>query len=93
MQLAADGVQHFAVGLHSLGQVLHDLHIQIPPDVGVLFSKLQVADAGGHLANILHGLQDVLLHSHYGYLQSLGEKCFLISRRYGSASRRSQPCS
>ena len=26
MQLAADGVQHFAVGLHSLGQVLHDLH-------------------------------------------------------------------
>ena len=34
---AADGAQHFADGLHGLGQILHDLHIQIPPDVGVLF--------------------------------------------------------
>ena len=28
---AADGVQHFADGLHGLGQILHNLHIQIPP--------------------------------------------------------------
>ena len=26
--------------------------------------QLQGADAGGHLADILHGLHDVLLHSH-----------------------------
>ena len=26
--LAADMLQHFAVGLHGLGQILHDLHIQ-----------------------------------------------------------------
>ena len=77
MQLAADGVQHFAVGLHSLGQVLHDLHIQIPPNVGVLLCKLQVADAGGHLTDVLHGLHDVLLHSHIHYLQILSEKSFL----------------
>ena len=25
--LAADDIQHFAVGLHGLGQILHDLHI------------------------------------------------------------------
>jgi hypothetical protein len=37
LQSAADDVQHFADGLHGLDQVLHDLHIQIPPDVGVLF--------------------------------------------------------
>ena len=37
MESAADGVQHFAVGLHGLGQILHDLHIQIPPDVSALF--------------------------------------------------------
>ena len=35
MESAADGVQHFAVGLHGLGQILHDLHIQIPPDMSV----------------------------------------------------------
>lgn len=64
IQLAANDSQHFAVGLHGLGQVLHNLHIQIPPDVGLLFSNLQVADAGGHLADILHGLHDVLFHSH-----------------------------
>ena len=29
--LAADDGQHFAVGLHSLGQVLHHLHIVVPP--------------------------------------------------------------
>ena len=64
IQLAANDSQHFAVGLHGLVQVLHDLHMQIPPDVGTLFSNLQAADAGGHLADGLHGLHDVLLHSH-----------------------------
>ena len=37
IQLGTNDVQHFADGLHGLGQILHDLHIQIPPDVGVLF--------------------------------------------------------
>jgi hypothetical protein len=35
IQLAANDSQHFAVGLHGLGQILHDLHIQIPPDMSV----------------------------------------------------------
>ena len=70
IQLAANDSQHFAVGLHGLGQILHDLHIQIPPDVGLLFSNLQVADAGGQFTDGLHGLHDILLHSHISYLQS-----------------------
>lgn len=63
IQLVANDSQHFAVRLHGLIQVLHNLHIQIPPDMGLLFSNLQVADAGGHLADRLHGLHDIL-HSH-----------------------------
>ena len=70
LPLATNDVQHFTDGLHGLGQILHDLHIQIPPDMGLLFSNLQVADAGGDLAEGLHGLHDVLLHSHISYLQS-----------------------
>jgi hypothetical protein len=35
IQLAANDSQHFAVGLHGLGQILQDLHIQIPPDMSV----------------------------------------------------------
>ena len=34
-QSAADVGVHFTDGLHGLGQILHDLHIQIPPDMSV----------------------------------------------------------
>ena len=34
---------------------------------------LQAADAGGHLANGLHSLHDILLHSHILYLRILCE--------------------
>ena len=88
IQLAANDSQHFAVGLHGLDQVLHNLHIQIPPDVGLLFSNLQGADAGGQFADGLHGLQDILLHSHIFTSEIRVGKVSEISRRSYSASRR-----
>ena len=64
MQLAADVLEHFTVGLHGLNQILHDLHNIVTSKCKCVFYQLQGTDAGGHLADGLHGLQNVLLHSH-----------------------------
>ena len=85
IQSAADDIQHFADRLHGLGQILHHLHIQIPPNVGVDF--LQVADAGGQLADILHSLHKVLLHSHIRYLQKLSVKCYILTGSVASLNQ------
>ena len=37
IQLAADAVEHFAVGLHGLNQVLHNLHNSITSKLRMLF--------------------------------------------------------
>ena len=40
---------------------------------------LQRTDAGGHLADILHGLHKVLLHRHNQYPPELCEKWFFLA--------------
>ena len=37
MQLAADVLEHFTVGLHGLNQILHDLHNIVTSKLGSLF--------------------------------------------------------
>ena len=72
--LAADLVQHFAVLGHGLNQILGKdvLHNEIPPKKMGWMLFLQGADAGGHFADVLHGLHKVLLDSHIDYLLKLG---------------------
>jgi hypothetical protein len=58
--LVADDSQHFAVGLHGLGQVLHNLHIALPPEVVWKNFCFLAADLGQHLAVVSHVLNQIL---------------------------------
>ena len=78
--LLADDSAHLTDGLHGADQVLLHSHFQIPPKSKVwlgrgrrivgspLVTKIAaaglLANNGTHLANGLHGTDQVLLHSH-----------------------------
>ena len=77
--LAADLIQHFAIGLHGLGQILHHGHLADtschkvisvwPPRSGQPSCQHHVccmllADYTAHLADGLHTADQILLHVH-----------------------------